>query len=315
MPGPVLVPAEAGDDAVGRALVLDLEHRPLARLVRRVEPLGDDAVETGALEPVEPVRGGRPVARRRRQVDRRRRRRRGPPRAAPGARPAGRRAGPRRRARAGPRPRTRPATRSASILTRDAAGWMRSSSDSNSRPAVAGDDDLAVEDAALGQRGPERRRPAPGSSGRAASGRATGCRPRRRRGRRCARKPSHLGSNSQPSPSGSASDGLGQHRLERRLERQVEGHGRRVYAGQGSGRQGRPRSLPPEVPGGRAGQRRVRGELAWRRASRPPGRGSARAPGSAAAPRRGPGRHRRAGRPGTRRRGRPSHRPARGSGR
>ena len=37
----VLVPAEAGDDAVGGALVLDLEHRALARLVRRVEPLGD----------------------------------------------------------------------------------------------------------------------------------------------------------------------------------------------------------------------------------------------------------------------------------
>jgi hypothetical protein len=68
---PVLVPAEAGDDAVGRALVLDLEHRPLAGLVGRVESFRDDAVEPGALEPVEPVGGRRAVAGRRRQVDRR----------------------------------------------------------------------------------------------------------------------------------------------------------------------------------------------------------------------------------------------------
>ena len=67
----VLVPAEPGDDAVGRALVLDLEHRPLARLVGSVESLGDDPVETGALEPLEPVRGGRAIAGRRGQVDRR----------------------------------------------------------------------------------------------------------------------------------------------------------------------------------------------------------------------------------------------------
>ena len=68
-PRPVLVPAEPGDDAVGGPLVLDLEHRPLARLVRRIEPLRDDAVETGALEPLEPVGRGRAIAGRRRQVD------------------------------------------------------------------------------------------------------------------------------------------------------------------------------------------------------------------------------------------------------
>ena len=50
-----LVPAKAGDDAVGRARVLDLQHRPLARLVRRVERLGDDAVEAGALEFAQPA--------------------------------------------------------------------------------------------------------------------------------------------------------------------------------------------------------------------------------------------------------------------
>ena len=69
MPGPVLVPPEPGDDAVGGALVLDLEHRPLARQVRAVQPLGDDAVQAGALEPVEPVRGEGAVPGRGRQVD------------------------------------------------------------------------------------------------------------------------------------------------------------------------------------------------------------------------------------------------------
>ena len=47
---PVLVPAEAGDDAVGGARVLDLDHRALAGLIRPVDRLGDHAVEPGALE-------------------------------------------------------------------------------------------------------------------------------------------------------------------------------------------------------------------------------------------------------------------------
>src|SRR5262245_14634586 len=72
-PLPVLVPPEAGDRAVGGALVLDLEHRALAGLVRPLEPLRDHAVEAGALEPVEPAGGERAVGRGRRQVDRRRR--------------------------------------------------------------------------------------------------------------------------------------------------------------------------------------------------------------------------------------------------
>ena len=65
-----LVPAEPGDDAVRGPLVLDLEHRTLARLIRRIEALGDDAVEAGALEPVEPVGRDRPVEGGWRQVDR-----------------------------------------------------------------------------------------------------------------------------------------------------------------------------------------------------------------------------------------------------
>ena len=67
MPG--LVPSEAGDDAVRRALVLDLEHRALARLIRQRVGLGDDPVETGAFEPLQPFRGERTIAGDRREVD------------------------------------------------------------------------------------------------------------------------------------------------------------------------------------------------------------------------------------------------------
>jgi hypothetical protein len=68
---PVLVPPEPGHHAVRGALVLDLEHRPLARLVCRIESLGDDTVQAGALEPFEPVGSGGAVLRGRGQVDRR----------------------------------------------------------------------------------------------------------------------------------------------------------------------------------------------------------------------------------------------------
>ena len=65
----VLVPAEPRDDAVGGALMLDLEHRSLARLVWGIEPLRDHAVQPRTFESVEPVGGGRAIRRRRRQVD------------------------------------------------------------------------------------------------------------------------------------------------------------------------------------------------------------------------------------------------------
>ena len=45
-----LVHAVAGDHAVGGALVLDLAHHPLVRLVAQVQRLGDQPVEPGALE-------------------------------------------------------------------------------------------------------------------------------------------------------------------------------------------------------------------------------------------------------------------------
>lgn len=64
----ILVPAESSHDAVGRTFVLDLEDAPLLGLVDGVEWLGDDAVEPRAFEAVEPIRSGRSVASRWRQV-------------------------------------------------------------------------------------------------------------------------------------------------------------------------------------------------------------------------------------------------------
>ena len=52
-----LVLAVAGEHDVGGALVLDLEHGALVGLVRRPERLGDDTVEPGALELLEPPLG------------------------------------------------------------------------------------------------------------------------------------------------------------------------------------------------------------------------------------------------------------------
>ena len=68
---PLLVPPETGDDAVGFALVFDLQHHSLVRLVGAVLGFRDDAVESRAFEAAKPVGGGRPVARRRRDVNRR----------------------------------------------------------------------------------------------------------------------------------------------------------------------------------------------------------------------------------------------------
>ena len=130
--GPVLVPPEPGHDAVGGALVLDLEHRPLARQVGAVEPLGDDAVE--ARRPRSGRTSRRPAPRSR----------------VAGVRWTGGVAPPRTassRARRSPwgtsrRSSSPSASRSqatndagdsaASIRTRDSAGWIRSSSASNS---------------------------------------------------------------------------------------------------------------------------------------------------------------------------------------
>ena len=60
---------EAGEDAIGRSLPLDLGHRPLARNVSEVERLGHDPVDAGALEPIEPAPRDRRIGRRRREPE------------------------------------------------------------------------------------------------------------------------------------------------------------------------------------------------------------------------------------------------------
>ena len=208
VPGPVLVPAEAGDGAVGGALVLDLDHRPLAGLVRAIEPLGDDAVEAGALEPVEPVQApvrdrssrasGGPVA----SLGPR-----GRPPGGPAARPAGRPAGPRRRARGGPRRRTRPATAPRACARATPRGGCGGGAPRTGAPPSAA---ITTSPSTTHRSGSEAR------SGAASSGkyRSSGFRSRdwirvsSRSRKTSARKPSHLGSKSQPSPSGSASAAL-----------------------------------------------------------------------------------------------------------
>ena len=56
-PRAVLVPAKARENAVHRAFVLHLDHRALARLVAVAPRLRDDAVEPRALEALEPLLG------------------------------------------------------------------------------------------------------------------------------------------------------------------------------------------------------------------------------------------------------------------
>ena len=214
MPGPFLCQRKPAttQSAVRWCLILSIARLP--GWYGAVEPLGDDAVEAGALEPVEPVgrqsRGraspasGGPAASRWPSASP----------AARAARPGDVRGGPRRRARAGPRRRTTPATRSASIFTRDAAGWIRSRSASKSSAPSRAITTSPSSDAALGQRGAQR----VGELGEVAVERlevaATACRSRRRRGRPArgsrptsARRASHR-------PRGGASDGLREHRLD-----------------------------------------------------------------------------------------------------
>src|SRR5580704_4900675 len=61
--GTLLVPAEASDQAVSRALVLHLDHRAFPGAIGPVETLCHDTIEPGALEAAEPVRRKRSIAR------------------------------------------------------------------------------------------------------------------------------------------------------------------------------------------------------------------------------------------------------------
>ena len=63
--GALLVPAEAGDHAVSRALVLHRDHRAFPGAIGCLETLCPDTIEPSALEAVEPVRRKRSIARRR----------------------------------------------------------------------------------------------------------------------------------------------------------------------------------------------------------------------------------------------------------
>ena len=65
----VLVDAVAGDRAVGGSGVLHLDERALARLVGSVDRLGDDAIEAGALEALEPFLRAPAIGARRREMD------------------------------------------------------------------------------------------------------------------------------------------------------------------------------------------------------------------------------------------------------
>lgn len=63
------VPAEAGDDAIAVALMFDLEHDALVRLVGSREGLGDDAVEACAFKATKPVERNVSIAGCRREMD------------------------------------------------------------------------------------------------------------------------------------------------------------------------------------------------------------------------------------------------------
>ena len=149
--GAVLVPAEAGDDAVGAARVLDLQHRALARLIDRRFELRDDAVEAGAFELLQPALGLGPIACHRRQVQRRLRAAEQPlePRAPLGLRQR------HRRLAAGAEQVERDEARRR--LLRELRDSRRGGMDAllqrvEVEPARRHDDDLAVEHAALRQR-------------------------------------------------------------------------------------------------------------------------------------------------------------------
>ena len=299
--GTVLVPAEAGDDAVGGPLVLDLEHRPLARLVGSIESLRDDAVETGALEPLEPVRGGGAIAGGRRQVDRR----------LGGAEDHLESRPPlalRDRAQVLVAERQQvPGDEARRRLLGQHLDPRRGRVDAQQERlelerAVARDDDLAVEDAPLGERGPER----VGQFREVAVERLQVARLRVDliavpEDERPEAVPLRL---EQPAVVGRQRvGGLGEHRFERRFE--GECHRQTIARRPPSepavrswqGRQRRPRPFASQVPGRRAGEGGIRRELGLAlqedREDRPP---FARQ-GGPAVPRPGSAPHHRGGRP------------------
>jgi hypothetical protein len=203
--------------------VLDLDHRALAGAVRLVQSLGHDPVEPGALEAPEPVLGQRAISRRRRDVHRRRRvgQRLFQPLASrrerrlaqilvaqreqvPGHERRGRLRGQELHARSG--------------------GMNAQEQRLEVEPAGAHDDDLAVDDAALGQRAGQRFHElgevpvhrllvAALQQDLVAVAEHEGA------------KPVPLGLEQPALTGGKPVGGAGQHRLDRRVERQAHGLG------------------------------------------------------------------------------------------
>ncbi len=66
----LLVKAKAGYHAVAVALVFDLEHHALVRLVHAARLLGHHPIQAGSLEARKPIARQRRVGRHRRQVQR-----------------------------------------------------------------------------------------------------------------------------------------------------------------------------------------------------------------------------------------------------
>ena len=205
MSGAFLCQRKPGDDAIGGARVLDLEHRALAGLIRAVFRLRDHAVEARALESLQPFGGDVAIARHRCEIDRRRRRLRAAVSSA--STPLALRAIHDRRAI--DRQQVEADERRGHVLRQlldarcgrvqpqlqriEVRGRRRARSRSRHRPRIR---EAAV------RAGP---RAAPESSDRAASDRGSGCRRRRCERKTIERNPSHLGSNSRPSVVGMSS--------------------------------------------------------------------------------------------------------------
>ena len=199
VPGAVLVPAEAGDDTVGGALVLHLHHRrsPGDRARPAAWPRRRPARRPRSAEP---VLGERAIARGRREVDRR------PALASTRSSRSGARA-------SGASRRSSSPSASRSQATNEAGNSPRASPPATRPDGCAGARPRSR--ARPGRRSRSRRRPrsarkraaaapqAPESSGPSASNRGSAAEVITVAEDERA-KPSHLGSNSQPSPAGSA---------------------------------------------------------------------------------------------------------------
>ena len=226
-----LVPPVAGDDHVGGALVLDLQHRAGVGLVRRPERLGHDAVEPGALEPAGTTARPRPGRWSSGSGGSGVRRPPAPPRAGPGAPRTARPSATRRRAPAGRTRRTRPASSPPASAPGESAGWIRSWSFSNSSRSPMATKISPSSDAPLGQ-GRLHRLDDLGEVAGQRLGVAAGQLDLVAVAEHEAPEAVPLGLEDQPAVLGRVGDalhGLGEHRLDRRHHREIHPLHRRVH--------------------------------------------------------------------------------------